>query len=361
MTGDFDMRKVALKAIKGDEVLAQDIFGAHETLLMSAGVVLKKEYVHRLQELGIQYIYIEDAYAKGINKEDLTEIKIKEQCQKEVQQTLDKFVYSGSSELEVLKEVAQEIILELLDEPQIMFNVSGVRQKAEHAYSHSVNVAALAVFLCLRMRISKDKIKEIAIGSLLHDIGYRLVKTDMRDRKYQDYSEKEKKELQMHVIYGYEAVQELDWLSTSAKDIILHHHEYMDGTGYPMHIDHDKIRLGARIVAVCDTFDRLVYGLLEEPMKVHEAIEYIVAKSGTNFDSKVVDVFKRSIAAYPNGTMVRTNEGEAGVVLRQNKEMPTRPVIRIIQLVNGHKLNHWVEKDLVKELSVFVVDTLDEI
>ena len=51
------MRKVAIKAIKGDEILAQDIISDYDTLLMSAGVVLKKEYVHRLEELGIQHIW----------------------------------------------------------------------------------------------------------------------------------------------------------------------------------------------------------------------------------------------------------------------------------------------------------------
>lgn len=354
------VRKIALKSIKGDEVLAQDIFSAHNTLLMSAGIVLKKEYVYRLQDMGIEYIYVEDEYAVGIKKQDITEIKIKEQCQKEVQDTLDRFVYCGNTELEVLKEVAQDIILDLLEEPQIMFNVSGVRQKAESAYSHSINVTALAVFIALRMKLKKEKIREIAIGCLLHDIGYTYVKTDMENRKYSDFSEKEQKEIQMHVIYGYAAIEKQQWISGAAKDIILHHHEYVDGTGYPMHIDGNKIRLGTKIAAVCDTFDNLVYGKFTEGMKVHEAIEYILANSGTKYDKEVVEVFNTSIAAYPTGTVVLTSEGEIAIVIRQNKEHPTRPVLRMLKNSQGKMYDTWVERDLLKELSLFVKDTIEE-
>lgn len=355
------MRKVSVKAIKGDEVLAQDIISEYETLLMSAGVVLKKEYVHRLEEMGIQYIYVEDEFAQGIEKSDITEFKIKEQCQKEVQETLDKFTYCGSSQLEALKEVAQEIIVDLLEDQDIMFNVSGVRQKSENAYSHSINVAALAVFLALRMKIDKKKVKEIAVGALLHDIGYTYVQTEIKDKKYADFSEKEKREIQMHVIYGYTAIEKQNWISNTAKDIILHHHEHVDGTGYPMHIDGEKMHLGAKIVAVCDAFDNLVYGTFADSMKVHEAIEYIVSHAGTEFDDKVVKLFNVSIAAYPTGTTVITNENEIGIVIRQNKEQPTRPILRMIKDKNGNKYKDWVEKDLLKELSIFVKDTIETI
>lgn len=315
--------------------------------------------MHRLDEMGIQYIYVEDQFAKGIEKNDITEIKIKEECQKEVQETLDKFIYCGSSELEVLKEVAQEIIVDLLEEPNIMFNVSGVRQKAENAYSHSINVAALSVFLALRMKIDKKRVREIAVGALLHDIGYTYVQTELKDKKYMDFSEKEKKELQMHVIYGYTAIEKQDWISNMSKDIILHHHEHVDGTGYPMHIDGEKMHLGAKIVAVCDTFDNLIYGMFLDSMKVHEAIEYIVSHAGTRYDSRVVKVFNTSIAAYPTGTTVLTSEDEIGIVIRQNRDQPTRPILRMLKDKNGNVYKEWVEKDLLKELSLFVRDTID--
>lgn len=358
--GGKSLRKVSVKNIKGDEILAEDILTEYDTLLMSAGVVLKKEYIHRLIDLGITYIYVEDDYAKGIEKEDITEIVIKEQCQKSVQETLDKFTYSGSSELEVIREIAQEIIYDLLEDREIMFNVSGVRQKAESAYSHSVNVAALSVFIALRMKVNREKVREIGVGALLHDIGYSYVETDIKERHYEDFTEQEKKELKMHVVYGYTAVEKEGWLSGDAKEIILHHHEHIDGSGYPMHIKGDRIKLGSKIVAVCDVFDRLIYGIYGEKMKVHEAMEYICANGGRLFDEEVTRVFNHVVAAYPNGTIVETNRNEIGIVYKQNKGYPTRPILRMLKSSQGKKYEDWVEQDLLRELSLFIKDTIEE-
>lgn len=353
------LRKIALKNIKGDEILAQDIMTEYDTLLMSAGIVLRKEYIHRLIDLGITYIYVEDEYAKGIRKEDITEIMIKEQCQKEVQETLDKFTCSGSNELEAMKEVAQEIICDLLNDKDILFNVSGVRQKAESAYSHSVNVAALAVFIALKMKISKNKVREIAVGALLHDVGYTYVNTDIKEKSYKDFTDEEKRELRMHVVHGYTAVEKEGWLSGIAKEIIFHHHEHIDGSGYPMHIKGDRIKIGSKIVAVCDAFDRMVYGIFGEKMKVHEAMEYISANSGKMFDEKVTNFFNQVVAAYPTGTIVVTSTNEIGIVYRQNKGYPARPVIRMLKDSQGKEYEDWIEKDLLKELSLFIKDTVE--
>lgn len=346
--------------MKGNEVLAKDIVSEYDTMLMASGTHLKKEYIEKLRELNIDYIYVEDELAKGVEDKEMTEDVIKEQCQKIVKKTLQRYIQGGNQELEKLKEVAQEIVCDLLEQPEIMFNISGVRQKTESAYSHSVNVCALSVFLALRMNLSERKIHEIAVGSLLHDIGYSDVTVNMNHKKFEEFSAKERKEMKMHVVYGFSNVEHETWVSKEAKEIILNHHERIDGTGYPMRLTSDRMRIGTKIVAVCDAFDRKVYGNFSMPMKVHEAIEYIVAQAGTKFDMTVVKIFNESVAAYPNGTMVVTNENEVGIVLRQNQNYPTRPIIRLIKKSNGEKYREWVEKNLKRELTLFIRDTVEE-
>ena len=120
-----------------------------------------------------------------------------------------------------------------------------------------------------------------------------------------------------------------------------------------------KIGIEEKIVAVCDSFDRRVYGMQTEKMKVYEVIEYLVGMGGQKFDKKVIDIFNESIAAYPNGTIVITNNGETGIVLHQNKNFPTRPVIRMLKDKNGKKYTTWIEKDLEKELTLFIKDTIE--
>lgn len=355
------MRKLLVDAITGTEVLAKDVYSDMDTVLMSAGITLKKEYVQRLKALKVQYIYIEDELAKGINQKELIEMQIKEQCQAVVKEILQKYAYCGDAQLEKLKKVAEEIIDDLLEQPEIMFNMEGVRQKSDSVYAHSLNVSALSVFLALRMKLPQKKVKEIAVGSILHDIGFSYLPDEYKNIKYENLTLKEIKEIKKHVIFGYSALEKAKWLSETAKNIILSHHERVDGSGYPFHITGDKIKLETKIVALCDEFDCLVYGYFVPQMKIHEAIEYIVSQGMTKFDQEVVQQFKNSVAAYPNGTIVITNEGEKGIVLRQNKGLPTRPVIRMIEDPYGKKYAEFTEKDLTRELTLFIKDTRESL
>lgn len=352
------MRRILIDSIKGNELLAKDIISESGNVIMATGSVVKKEYLNRLISLGISDIYIEDEFSMGIDYADNIEEVIKEQCQSIVKEIIEKYSYQGYGELEEIRDVAEEIIDDILKQKEIMFSISGIRRKSESTYSHSINVCALSVLLSLRMKLSMSKVRDIAIGSLLHDIGYNSMTFDYLSKEYDMFTKVEKKELMKHVIYGYTSVVKEDWLTPTAKDIILSHHERENGTGYPFHKQGDKIKIGSKIVAVCDVFDSMVYGFLLPKMKVHDSINYIISQAGIKFDFKVVNYFMESVAAYPNGTAVLTNGGEIGIVLRQNQKCPTRPVLRIVQDKKGNKIKSWVEKDLKFELTLFITDTV---
>ena len=352
------MRIVSLDSIKGNELLAKDIYSGNDALLMPAGAIVKKEYVRRLRDLSIEYIYIEDEIAQGINLTNNLEFQVQEQCQGAVRDILQKYSFHNERELEQIKGVADEIIHNIMEDPGVIFNLSTIRLKSSSTYSHSLNVCALAVLLSFRLKLPKTKIRDIAIGCLLHDIGITYIKSELLDAFLEDSTENVLKEMKKHIIYGYSAVEKMDWLSATSKDIIISHHERLDGSGYPFHMKGTRIKIGSRIAAVCDEFDSRVYGNFMEKMKVHEAIDYIVSQAGVKFDLRVVKAFVDSVAAYPTGSLVRTNENEIAIVIRQNTKCPTRPVIRILEDSKGNKPDQWIEKNLVEELTLFITDTI---
>lgn len=356
--GVVGMRIISLDSIKGDELLAKDIVNENDTVLVSAGTIIRKEYVDRLKELEIEYIYVEDEISQGINLTENLEYQIKEQCQKTVQNLLQKYTYHNDTELQEIAYIADEIMYDVFQEPEVIYTLSSIRNKNESTYSHSLNVCALSVILAIKLKLTIKKIREIAIGCLLHDIGYTFITLDYKDIDIYNCSIKELREIKKHIIYGYTAIEKMDWLSSTSKDIVISHHERIDGSGYPFKLTGDKIKIGSKIAAVCDEFDSIVYGNLQKKMKVHDAIDYIVSQAGVKFDLDVVNVFVASVAAYPTGALVTTNEDEIGIVLRQNPKCPTRPVIRIIQDKYNKKPKKWVEKDLTKELTLFITGTI---
>lgn len=356
----MSLRIISLDTIKGNEMLAKDIINKDNVILISAGSVIKKEYVKRLKDLGISYIYAEDELSKGVNLTNSLEFQIKEQCLASVKDILIKYSYYDSFKLEEIKLIADDIIQDIMSEPKMIYNLSSIREKSESTYSHSLNVCALGVMLAFKLRLPKQKIKDIAVGCLLHDIGLTYLTIDYKNIELSEFSDSDKNEIMKHTIYGYSAVEKMKWLSSSAKEIILAHHERIDGSGYPFHRKEDHIKIGAKIAAVCDEFDSKVYGNLTKKMRVHEVIDYIVSQAGVLFDFSVVRAFVNSVAAYPTGTLVMTNTEEMAIVLRQNPQYPTRPVIRVIKDKDGNQLIDWLEKDLTKELTLFITDTIIE-
>lgn len=351
------MRKISVEEITGIEVLAKDIYGQNDNILLLAGTKIKFEYKDLLKRLNIVHIYVEDEISEGINQTEMTEVHIQELSLQKVKNTLEKYSYNSRAKEEELVQIAEDVIDEILGNENVLYSISGVRDKNKKLYEHSLNVCVLSVVIALKLELSLEKVKEIAIGSILHDIGYCHVSVNLDEVGYQKLSFEEQKEVKRHVIYGYNIVEKETWLKAASKEIILSHHEMCNGKGYPFGLKEGHLKIGPKIVSLCNEFDHLIYGHLKPQMKVHEAIEYLVSQSGVKFDADVVKVFQESIAAYPNGTIVLTSENEVGIVLRQNSGFPTRPVIRIIEDEKGNKLTEWVEKDLTTYLSVFIEDT----
>ena len=355
------MSKIHVADIKGNERLAKDIFFDNNTIILAAGTILKKEYIERLIRLNINEVTIFDDVIKNVQSTEITEDDIKIQCYDMVKKTIDRFRYYGQKQHDSVIKAVEAVVEKVLENEKVLYCVSGLRRKSEDIYSHSVSVCTLSVLIAMQLKLPKDKIYDIAVGSLLHDIGYCLVNVNLDNEKSYKYTNEEKKELKKHVIYGYNAVENENWLSTYTKNIILLHHEACNGTGYPFHLNEEHIKLGCKIVAVADLFDRLVYGSFITKMKIHEAVEYILTLSGVTLSHEVVKIFNATIASYPNGTIVYTSEGDIAVVIRQNYKCPTRPVIRIIEDKSGYKYTNWIEKDLTQYLTLFITDTLETI
>ena len=353
------MRRIKTEQIKGREILAKDVYSTSGAVLISEGTILKKEYVDKLLELKITDVFVEDEISRDIQVQDITEEKISEQCTEKLKDTLERFSYASGEELRELYRVATEVMEGVLLQDEVIYTISNVRNYSRSLYEHSLSVAALSILIAVRAGYSQTETKEIAMGALLHDIGFTNVKEKYRGIILDEEEEKVQKEIKRHVVYGYIEVEQQDWIPSISREIILYHHERLDRSGYPFHMSGDKLKPQVRLVAICDAFDNMVYGNLERRKKVHEALDEIMRYGGLKFDADLVKIFLRSVATYPTGALVQLNDGRNGIVLRQNAETPTRPLIRIVE---QNRDGEWIrkeDKDLAEELSLFIIDTIE--
>ena len=398
------MKKVKVKSLKGNEILALPIVTDGGTVLIHADVELKPELINRAIRLGIKSLYIKDYPEEVINKENYNHIVISSEDDYDdvynegqdvsdsecadvknekkteynnkyienhiykveetainsrtiIKNVLEKHIYRHNSDLKIIGEQAEKIIESVIEEPEVITNITEMRNISTDMYTHCINVCALSTIMALRLKMSEKQVRNISLGAILHDIGLRYIKVPYMNTNETYMNVKDALEYKKHTIFGYSSLQDEGWIPDIAKEIILLHHERIDGKGYPFQHKGDKIKTEVKLVSLCDDFESLISGVGSPKLKIYEAIEYIKANQGIKYDATITDKLLESVAVYPLGINVITSEGEMGVVVRQNHKFTDRPVIRMLKHADGSQYKDDVEKDLMEYLTLFIVDT----
>lgn len=350
------MRCRTLDELEGNEILAKPIMAEDFCIILPEGAVLKPGYIKKLRELEIQKVYIkEDSEEESVL---ILKTEMESTVKEKIKEILGHHTYHHNEELMQLCETADNIIVSIVQEDEVAEQVYDIKERSADIYEHSLSICTMAVLTALKMNMPPNVIHDIGVGCLLHDIGLRYLAIEYTDQNLSMLSDGDMAEFRKHPVYGYSALKDEGWISDISKGIILYHHERLDGSGYPLRAS--SLTEAIQIVTVCDTFDEMICGIGCDRVKVHEAVEYLKTFKNIKYGATIVDTFLKFIAVYPTGSRVLTNEGELGVVIRQNKEFPERPVIRILADKKGRKTEQEIIKDLVKIHHVFIEKTLDD-
>lgn len=214
-------------------------------------------------------------------------------------------------------------------------------------FKHSVNTCILSILVAGAMGINEMTIENIGVGALLHDLGLCEMPQVITAKKRNDQLESLWRE---HPTYGYYFAKESK-LPDEVTEIILNHHECWNGTGYPNKLSAEEIPIGARIVAVCETYDRLLH---HEGQPHHKAIEYLIDERNNTFDGNIVQVFFNNLAIYPLGSMVRLSTGEVGVVVNVRKNPGSHPIVRVYYNRVNRPLTNPYDVDLRIKRNVLI-------
>lgn len=346
------MRLCKVDDLTGTEVLARGVMTSEYNVLLSAGTLLKHEYIEKLKELNVREVYIKeepDTKEVVILKEE-----VEESFKAKVKNILEKHTYSHNENLIELCQTADTIIGNILEEEEVVEKIYDIKERNSDIYEHSINLCSLATIVALKIGLTQKMVHDIGVSCLLHDLGLRYLPVPYEDKNLDELTELEYAEYKKHPIYGYSALRDENWISEDSKNMILYHHERLDGSGYPLKTT--DITEECRIIQVCDAFDEMICGIGCERSKVYEAVRYLRDNKDIKFDGKIVDIFLDFTAVYPAGTVIKTNEGETGIVLYQNRQYPDRPVIRITKDRNGMAVD--VVKDLLEYNELYIDEVI---
>lgn len=325
------MRYVPANCLRPGMILGKNLYSQDGAILLAKDVSLTNEYIENIKKLVINGVYIEDSISENIRIENVISDELRIGALKSIKQ-----IYNNpqgiTKSIDIVENIAKNMISEILRNKSVMVNMIDIKTFDDFLFGHCVNVAVLSAVIGIAINLDDSKLEKLAASAMLHDIGKVFLPKELLN-KLDGFTEEEEKLIKSHPEKGYRYIKTYhNTIAVTSYVGILQHHERFDGKGYPDGKKGEKISLFGRIISLCDSYDKLIS---ERPdRKAHlpsEAIEYIMAYNGSVFDPRLVKVFLRKVAPYPLGTIVKLSNGQEAIVIENNEECSTRPIIKILE------------------------------
>ena len=325
------MIDLPLRRLKPGMTIAQSVYNSSGASYLTKGMPLTKNYIEKLQQLGIQDMHVISTSTTKtfVPPDDVLEEKTRAMAVKRVYDVFEQIQSSGTIDPAPMMKASTSIVNDIMERKNNLVQLTDIRAHDMYTFAHSVNVAMLSTIMGVLCGFSKEKLSELTLNALLHDLGKIKIPKEILN-KPDRLTDEEFATVKRHPQDGYDYITRANLPNAEQLAIIARqHHEKFNGTGYPFHKKGKEIHIYGRIGAIADVYDALTS---VRPYKkgYSPSVAYHIMKncSPGHFDEELLNLFFKNVAIYPVGTVVSTNRGY-GIVCHLEFGKTETPVVRI--------------------------------
>ncbi len=224
--------------------------------------------------------------------------------------------------------LVDEISQSISRNPEAFLNLVRLKNVDDYTYMHSVAVCALMVSLGKQLGLDGQDLKDAGMAGLLHDVGKMMIPGEVLNKPGK-LTDEEFNIIKEHPRKGCEILNISEGANAVALDVCLHHHERVDGKGYPEKISGDDLTLFARMGTICDVYDALTSNrCYKNGWEPAETIRKMAEWKDGHFDERIFHAFVKTIGIYPSGTLVKLKSGRLAVVIEQTDKSLLTPLVK---------------------------------
>ncbi len=318
--------------------LGQEIHDASGRMLLAKYTPLTDENISYIAFLGIPGIYVDDQFTKDVEIREVVRPEVRKSAIQIVQDIFMAAVGGNlSSKESAIQQNVKNIVNNVLENEDVMYNIVEIKTYDDYTYFHSANVAILAGVLGAKAGFKQEELDELVTAGFLHDIGKVFINPEIITAP-RALTEAERIEMMDHPALGYEFLIKNYNFPKNVTDAVYQHHEWHNGGGYPRRLKGDEISRFAKILKLADVYDAMrSRRSYHEPYLPSDVLEYIMGRSGMEFDPESVQIMANELSVYPVGAEVELSDGRHGIVIENHRGFVLRPTLRMLE--DGSSLN----------------------